>query len=108
MRFGIFLKISQFFGGTRSSRKNKSERVKKTAKSEEFERCVICGALTDVPISMPVDLRDNYEIGLGQICAACVKQQSKTIEHENTLSTVQILQVVEQSRKETKEQLDNK
>ena len=41
-----------------------------TPKTEEFERCVVCGALTCVPISMPVDWRENYEIGRGQICAA--------------------------------------
>ena len=46
-----------------------------TPKTEEFERCVVCGALTCVPISMPVDWRENYEIGLGQICAACTKKQ---------------------------------
>ena len=71
-----------------------------TPKTEEFERCVVCGALTSVPISMPVDWRENYEIGLGQICAECAKQQRKAIEHENMLSTAQILQAVEQCRKE--------
>lgn len=71
-----------------------------TPKTEEFERCVMCGALTSVPISMPVDWRENYEIGLGQICAECAKQQRKAIEHENMLSTAQILQTVEQSIKE--------
>lgn len=61
----------------------------------------MCGALTCVPISMPVDWRENYEIGCGQICAECAKQQREAIEHENMLSTAQILQAVEQSRKET-------
>ena len=43
--------------------------------TEEFERCVMCGALTCGPVSMPVDWRENYEIGCGQICAACAKNQ---------------------------------
>ena len=79
-----------------------------TPKTEEFERCVVCGALTCAPISMPVDWRENYEIGLGQICAECAKQQRKAMERENMLSTAQILRAVEQSRKETKEELENK
>ena len=73
-----------------------------THNTEEFERCVVCGTLTCVPVSMPVDWRENYEIGLGQICTECAKKQRKTIERENILTTAQILQAVEQSRKETK------
>ena len=111
MTFKIFTKISQFFGGggTPYQRsKKEADSVNNTPNTEEFERCVMCGALTSVPISMPVDWRENYEIGLGQICAECAKQQRKAIERENMLSTVQILQAVEQSRKETKKELENK
>lgn len=42
-----------------------------TNKAEEYEICVICGKITSVPVSMPVDLRDNYAIGVGQICIEC-------------------------------------
>lgn len=49
--------------------------MSKTPNTEEFERCIICGALTCVPISMPIDLRENYVIGLGQVCAECAKKQ---------------------------------
>ena len=73
-----------------------------TPKTEEFERCVMCGKLTCVPISMPIDWRENYEIGCGQICAECAKKQQKALEREHTLTNAQILQAVEQSRKETK------
>lgn len=69
-------------------------------KTEEFERCVICGALTCIPVSLPIDLRENYEIGCGQICAECAKKQQKAAERKNTLTTEQILFAVEQSRKE--------
>ena len=72
-----------------------------TPKTEEFERCVMCGRLTCVPISMPIDWRENYEIGCGQICAECAKKQQKAAERENMLTTAQILQAVEQSRKES-------
>ena len=71
-----------------------------TPKTEEFERCVICGKLTCIPISMPVDWRENYEIGLGQICAECAKKEREAQTWGNTLTTAQILQAVEQCRKE--------
>lgn len=48
-----------------------------TPNTEEFERCVVCGTLTCVPVSMPVDWRENYEIGFGQVCAECAKKNDK-------------------------------
>lgn len=74
--------------------------------TEEFERCVMCGELTYIPVSMPIDLRENYEIGIGQICAECAKEQHKAIEEENMLSTAQIIRTVEIDRKETKNEKD--
>lgn len=74
-----------------------------TPTTEEFERCVMCGALTCVPISMPVDWRENYEIGFGQICAECAKKQREDTKWENTLSNEQILQAVVQCKEETAE-----
>ena len=76
--------------------------MKNTPNTEEFERCVMCGALTCVPISMPVDWRVNYEIGLGQICAECAKKEREAKLFGNKLTTEQILQAVEQCRKENK------
>lgn len=69
-----------------------------TQKPEEFEHCIMCGALTCVPISMPIDLRENYEIGMGQLCAECATKQQKITGGENTLSTAQILLAVEKAR----------
>ena len=76
MKFKIFTKISQFFRGGNSCLPTKKEvdSVNTTPNTEEFERCVMCGALTSVPISMPVNWRENYEIGFGQICAECAKK----------------------------------
>ena len=101
MKNKLFDKISNFFRNSATYQQTKKiESTDKTPVTEEFERCVMCGALTSVPISMPVDWRENYEIGLGQICAECAKQQRKAIERENMLSTAQILQAVEQCKKE--------
>lgn len=79
-----------------------ADRVKETPKKEEFERCVMCGALTCVPISMPIDWRENYEIGLGQICAECVRKEREAKIWGNVLTDAQILEAVEQSKKESK------
>ena len=105
MKSKIFTKISQFFGGggTPYQRsKKEADIVNNTPNAEEFERCVMCGALTCVPVSMPVDWRENYEIGCGQICAACAKKQRESTGLGNILSNEQILQALEQSRKESK------
>lgn len=73
-----------------------------TPNTEEFERCVMCGKLTCVPVSMPIDWRENYEIGMGQVCAECAKKQRESGARENALTNEQILLAVEQSRKESK------
>ncbi len=72
----ILSKFSKFFAGDTSCQHSKEEveSVNNTPKTEEFERCVVCGSLTCVPISMPVDWRENYEIGCGQLCAGCAKK----------------------------------
>ncbi len=53
----------------------KSNNIAKISATEEFERCVICGGLTFIPISMPIKLRENYVVGCGQICAECAKKE---------------------------------
>jgi hypothetical protein len=37
----------------------------------ETEKCVMCGAETNVPVDLHVDLRKNYVEGVGQLCAGC-------------------------------------
>ena len=104
MKNKIFDKISKFFKKSATYQQTKKEiaSTEKAPSTEEFERCVICGKLTCVPISMPVDWRENYEIGLGQICAECAKKEREAKPWGNTLTTAQILQAVEQCRKENK------
>ena len=40
----------------------------------EFERCVLCGAMTNIPRSMSIDLRCDYIPGTGQLCHNCAAQ----------------------------------
>lgn len=101
MKNKLFDKISNFFRNSATYQQTKKiESTDKTPVTEEFERCVICGKLTCIPISMPVDWRENYEIGLGQICAECAKKEREAKPFGNKLTTEQILQAVEQCRKE--------
>ena len=34
----------------------------------------LCGAQTDVPLTMPVDCRQHYVEGIGQLCAHCAQR----------------------------------
>ena len=36
-----------------------------------YERCVLCGQTTDIPLSLSIDLRDYYVEGSGQLCRGC-------------------------------------
>ena len=37
----------------------------------EYEVCISCGKVTDVPKTMVVQKRDNYFDGAGQVCREC-------------------------------------
>lgn len=58
----------------------KAETTTDSPDTEEFERCILCGRLTDIPVSMPIDLRENYEIGCGQVCISCMQKLHDTKE----------------------------
>jgi len=40
-------------------------------KTQEKEKCVVCGAQTDVPKDMHIDFRKYYVEGVGQLCDKC-------------------------------------
>lgn len=42
-----------------------------TVNNEQFENCVMCDKLTNVPRSLHVDVRHNYIEGAGQLCFEC-------------------------------------
>ena len=99
---GIFTRISQFFGGGTPCQPSKKEvgSVSEAPIKEKYERCILCGQVTCIPVFMPIDWRENYEVGLGQVCAECAKKQREASERE-TLSNAKILRAVELSRKES-------
>ena len=77
-------------------------RVKHIPVTEKFEHCVMCGELTAVPVSMPIDLRENYVVGCGQLCNSCRLKLREETEKGWPLSNAQVLQAVEQSRSDNK------
>ncbi len=82
-KVNFFAKITRFFKGAYcQNSKKEASNVNNPPKTKEFERCVMCGALTCIPVSMPIDLRENYAIGCGQLCAECAKKH-KTTKREN-------------------------
>ena len=52
------------------------EKIYVDNKSEtgEFEHCVMCGDATSVLFSTPIEFRDFYETGCGQLCFDCAKK----------------------------------
>ncbi len=40
----------------------------------ETEKCILCGAETNVPVNLHIDLRKNYVEGAGQLCDDCAKK----------------------------------
>lgn len=81
MKNKIFDSILNVFrnSATLKQTKKQIEGTEKSPDTEEFERCIMCGRLTGIPVSMPIDWRENYEIGLGQVCTECAKNEREIL-----------------------------
>lgn len=44
---------------------------------DDYEICVLCRAITNVPKSMPVEMRSDYIPGAGQLCHECAVQNAE-------------------------------
>lgn len=49
----------------------KDNKIQKQVENKEYESCVMCGAKTEIPVSLPIEYRIGYEIGVGQLCEIC-------------------------------------
>ena len=55
--------------------KQEEERLKREALyAEPLEACVLCGEMTDVPVSMNINKRKCYVPGVGQLCRKCCEE----------------------------------
>lgn len=65
-----------------------ADRKKKNSQTDSgencFERCVLCGAVTDVPRQQPVSERKCYVPGAGQLCSDCCMELYGTDNFETT------------------------
>lgn len=98
----LFTKIIKFFKNRLSPLSKSKEEVVFIPITEDFERCVMCGKLTDIPVTTPIQLREFYEIGCGQLCENCYKTLQIEMNTESRLSNERIMLAVAKSIKETK------
>ncbi len=70
----------------------------KNLKSERFEDCVICGTKTDVAFYTPVDFRENYIVGCGQLCNKCYDNFIDVNEKQKMLSHNQLVYLLKRSK----------
>jgi hypothetical protein len=61
---------------------------KNTTEETLYEKCVLCGSLTNVRKTLPVEYRQNYIFGAGQICDDCA-EVLKEIDDPNGLKVVE-------------------
>ena len=46
---------------------------------DEIENCISCGKKTPYLKSTPIQERDNYVVGLGQVCSDCYKKLTSNV-----------------------------
>lgn len=54
--------------------KEKTRILSAQHKKVPYERCVVCGAMTDIPQILPIENRSCYIEGCGQICRQCYQK----------------------------------
>lgn len=66
------MKVFHLTSGKRKAEKEKFYTEQHKEKyAEQMERCVLCGAPTDVPVMQSVNERKCYVPGAGQLCRKC-------------------------------------
>lgn len=40
-------------------------------KNTKNDKCVMCGRYTSYNVDTPVEIRENYVVGIGQLCEDC-------------------------------------
>lgn len=48
--------------------------MNKIFEKKDFEICILCKKLTDIPKDLHIDKRKNYVEGVGQLCDDCAQK----------------------------------
>lgn len=62
------------FHRKRQDRQQRMLEKLRMAQTDGYEICVLCGTVTPVRTSEPVELRKDYVSGVGQLCRMCAMQ----------------------------------
>ena len=54
----------------------------------------MCGIQTDIPISLPIDQRKNYIIGMGQLCESCKNELWLDEQRSGRVSTSELIELL--------------
>lgn len=65
---------------------------------ETYERCICCGEQTGVLRAMPVDEREYFIHGCGQLCLNCYKKFTLSNGAENELTDEQMEYLIQATR----------
>lgn len=49
----------------------------------EYEKCAMCGTVTDVPVFLRIEARTHYVEGCGQLCEKCRMHLSHIIKDQS-------------------------
>ncbi len=71
----------------------------------QYEICVICGEITKVLVKTPIDCRENYICGCGQLCEKCaniLRREEEKKHYKNVVSEIEMETLLAALRKNGK------
>ena len=82
-----------------SSKENNHPIIKKT------EKCILCGKDTGIPFSAPIDSRECYIVGCGQLCKDCFDSLQYVSISKNKPFEEETYILLKRARKNSKERV---
>ncbi len=66
--------------------------------AEKYEKCVMCGKITDILKSVPINQRVFYVEGCGQLCESCAGNMANEQMYDSDVSNDQMRQLLDSLR----------
>ncbi len=79
----------------------------KKSSNNEYENCIICRCQTAVDINSPIDSREHYVVGLGQLCEKCYNNLHQSQSEDELLDVIDMDALLKRCRKKNEENLKN-